>query len=71
VYEERNGWSRIDSVNSCWVDSRFLVTDPGPVKASRLYSAQVIAELLSVRTLPSLAGAIVHQLTQGMVVNVY
>ncbi|HVO61781.1 MAG TPA: SH3 domain-containing protein [Terriglobales bacterium] len=71
VYEARNGWSRIDPVNSCWVDSRFLLTVPAPVKASRLYSAQVTTDLLNVRSLPSLAGAVLHQLTQGAVVNVY
>jgi uncharacterized protein YgiM (DUF1202 family) len=70
VYEDRNGWSRIDPVSSCWVSSDFL-RPAAPVKVSALYCAQVTADLLNVRSLPSIAGEVITQRTRGSMVYVY
>jgi hypothetical protein len=71
VYEERDSWSRIDAVNSCWVNSHFLQTAVGPARIPAFYSAQVTADLLNVRSLPSLTGIVMNQLEQQTIVYVY
>jgi uncharacterized protein YraI len=71
VYEERNAWCRIDPVNSSWVDGHFLTKTGDMAKTSALYAAEVRANLLNVRTLPSLSGNIVGQLGMGARVYVY
>lgn len=70
VYEEHDRWSRIDPVSPCWVNSDFL--HPATTsKTSVLYCAQVTADLLNVRSLPSPNATIVKQLERGTVVYVY
>jgi SH3-like domain-containing protein len=71
VYEERNGWRRIDSANPSWVDGQFLTSPASPAKVPALYSAQVTADLLNVRALPSIWGKITNQLNRGANIYVY
>ena len=71
VYEERNGWCRIDPLNSLWVNGEFLMSTSIPIQVQALYAAQVTADLLNVRTLPSLSGSIANQLNRGKSVYVY
>lgn len=71
VYEDRDGWSRIDPVNTSWVDNHYLARTGGPAKAAALYAAQVTANVLNVRTLPSLSGAVTGQLNSGASLYVY
>jgi uncharacterized protein YgiM (DUF1202 family) len=70
VYEDRNGWRRIDPVSSCWVRSHFLQV-AAPFKLSAIYCAQVTTDLLNVRSLPSLAGNVTNQLARGTIVYVH
>jgi SH3-like domain-containing protein len=70
VYENREGWSRIDPLGSCWVSSHFLQTVASST-VSPLYCAQVTAELLNIRSLPSISGKVVNQLKQGASVYIY
>lgn len=70
VYEDRNGWSRIDPVSSCWVSSDFLHPTASS-KVSALYCAQVMADLLNVRSLPCSAGKVITQRERGSMVYVY
>lgn len=70
IYEERDGWSRIDPVSSCWVLSHFLRPAHCSVMSAREY-ARVTADLLNVRSVPSAGGRIVTQLERGSVVRVY
>ena len=70
VYEDRNGWSRIDPARSSWVSSHFLQAAASS-KVSAVYCAQVTADLLNVRSLPSLAGKIIKKLVRGTVVYIY
>jgi SH3-like domain-containing protein len=71
VYEERDGWSRIDPANASWVDNHFLARTGGPIKAVALYAAQVTASGLNVRTLPSLSGGVTGQLNSAASLYVY
>jgi SH3-like domain-containing protein len=71
VYENRNGWSRIDPVSSCWVNSQFLRATTDAAQAPPIYSAQVIADLLNVRALPSSTAEVINQLERGTAVYVY
>jgi hypothetical protein len=71
VYEERGGWCRIDPVNSYWVDGKYLLPNVFPTKVMALYAAQVTAELLNVRSLPSSSGKVVGQLKKGTNAFVY
>lgn len=70
VYEDRSGWSRIDPVSSCWVSSDFLQAATSS-KVSAPYCAQVTADLLNVRSLPSIAGKVIMQRERGSMVYVY
>jgi SH3-like domain-containing protein len=69
VYEDRNGWSRIDPNRSCWVSSHFLQVASS--KATAIYCAQVTADLLNVRSLPALSGNIMNRLQHGAIVYIY
>ncbi len=69
VYEENNGWCRIDPASSSWVDGRFLVSTATPVKVQALYAARVTPAVLNVRTVPALSGSVSTQLTRSA--NVY
>lgn len=71
VYEEKNDWCRINPNDSLWVDGQFLASNSPTGHVQALYVAQVMADLLNVRTLPSLSGAIASQLTRGKNVFVY
>jgi len=71
IYEDRDGWSRIDPATSSWVNSHFLQTAAGPVKVPAIYSAQVVPPLLNVRSDPSLSGKVMNQLSSGATVYVY
>ena len=70
VYEDRNGWSRIDPTTSCWVSSHFLQA-PASSKSTAIYCAQVIADRLNVRSLPALSADIINQLQHGAIVYIY
>jgi N-acetylmuramoyl-L-alanine amidase len=71
VFEHRNGWDRIDAANPCWVDSRFLESAGPEPTGLALYSAQVTADLLNVRSERSSSASIVQQLQRGTSVYVY
>ena len=70
VYEDRNGWSRIDPISSTWVSSHFLQAAASS-KIFALYCAQVTADLLNIRSLPSLAAEVINQIERGTIVHVY
>ncbi len=71
VYEERDGWCRIDAANSLWVKEEYLASNSPTGRVQALYVAQVTADLLNVRALPSLSGSVTTQLRRGQNVMVY
>ncbi len=71
VYEDRNGWSRIDPLKSCWVESCFLRTPDPDAKSTGANAAHVATDLLNVRSQPSLGGMIIQRLHRGQRVYVY
>ena len=71
VYEEQNGWCRIDPEIQLWVNAQFLAGTASPVNVQAQYSAQVTADLLNVRRSPSLSAGVADQLERGASVYVY
>jgi SH3-like domain-containing protein len=72
VYQEADGWARIDSVRSEWVFAAYLGGSAAPdAPAAPLYRAAVTATQLNVRPLPSTGDLPIRRLDRGTTIEVY
>ncbi len=72
VYRQTDGWCQIHPTESQWVSGRYLGVAVSPTAAAPpVYTAEVLVSALNVRTLPSMSGRVIRELSRGISISVW